>query len=133
MQLIHLECCSFSALCPDDSSKILLCSEGLSFVPILKNTTLPWKRAIFSQYPRYSVQIAYQNVISHLNFIILLWSSSILTNVFDYLDHQTLHRKTAVSQLYQRPKLWDTHCKTTNSIAIQSGFNLTQKHRKPTG
>jgi len=40
------------ALCPDDSSKIMLCSEGLSFVPVLKNLTLPWKRAIFSQYPR---------------------------------------------------------------------------------
>ena len=48
---IVLKICA--ALCPDDSSKIILCSEGLSFAPVLKNTTMLWKKAIFSQYPRY--------------------------------------------------------------------------------
>ena len=39
-------------LCPDDSSNITLCSEGLSFAPLLKNLDMPWKKAIFSQHPR---------------------------------------------------------------------------------
>ncbi|XP_068701510.1 iduronate 2-sulfatase-like isoform X2 [Montipora foliosa] len=39
-------------VCPDDSSKIFLCTEGLSFVPVLKNVSTLWKKAIFSQYPR---------------------------------------------------------------------------------
>ena len=42
----------FADLCPDDSSNITLCSEGLSFAPLLKNLSMPWKKAIFSQYPR---------------------------------------------------------------------------------
>ncbi|EDO35341.1 predicted protein [Nematostella vectensis] len=38
--------------CPDDSSKVTVCTEGLSFYPLLKNPSRPWKKAVFSQYPR---------------------------------------------------------------------------------
>ena len=40
-------------LCPDDSSKIELCREGSSLMPLIENPDLTWKNASFSQYPRY--------------------------------------------------------------------------------
>ena len=39
-------------LCPADSSKIALCREGSSFLPLIRNPTLAWKNASFSQTPR---------------------------------------------------------------------------------
>ncbi|XP_071099564.1 iduronate 2-sulfatase-like [Haliotis cracherodii] len=40
-------------LCPEDSSKVDLCTEGMSMVPLMKNPNYPnWKTAAFSQYPR---------------------------------------------------------------------------------
>lgn len=53
--LAHL---SAPPLCPEDSSKVLICTEGKSFAPLLSsespgNTgTTKWKSAAFSQYPR---------------------------------------------------------------------------------
>lgn len=45
--------------CPENNSNVLLCSEGLSLVPLIKqislnnqHTNFTWKSAIFSQYPR---------------------------------------------------------------------------------
>ncbi|XP_064607791.1 iduronate 2-sulfatase-like [Liolophura sinensis] len=50
-------------ICPQNSSLISFCSEGVSFCPIIKNawlSTMPnqvnWKTAVFSQYPRPSVE-----------------------------------------------------------------------------
>ena len=48
---------SVPPLCPESSSKsadVSFCTEGVSFVPLLKQTNLsiPWKKAVFSQYPR---------------------------------------------------------------------------------
>ena len=40
-------------LCPEDSSKIELCREGTSLIPLIKNQSISWKNASFSQYPRY--------------------------------------------------------------------------------
>lgn len=95
MQLVHMQCCSFSALCPDDSSKIMLCSEGLSFVPVLKNLTLPWKRAIFSQYPRYLIWIACQNVILLcLHLIILPTNLAAQSPIILSLNLQTIRHST---------------------------------------
>ena len=38
-------------ICPKDSSKTELCHEGMSLMPLMTNTSTPWKRAVFSQYP----------------------------------------------------------------------------------
>ncbi|XP_046555768.1 iduronate 2-sulfatase-like [Haliotis rubra] len=39
-------------LCPENSSQILLCTEGKSFVPLFKNPNITgWKKAAFSQFP----------------------------------------------------------------------------------
>lgn len=53
---------SIPKICPQNSSFISFCSEGVSFSPILKNARLSttsdaesWKAAVFSQYPRPSV------------------------------------------------------------------------------
>ena len=39
-------------LCPQNSSNVHLCSEGVSFMPLITNPTRQWKKAVFSQYPR---------------------------------------------------------------------------------
>ena len=40
-------------LCPEDSSKVELCTEGMSMVPLFKNpTNAAWKSRVFSQHPR---------------------------------------------------------------------------------
>jgi len=40
-------------LCPENSMRIPLCVEGVSFMRLLNNSRLiPWKKATFSQYPR---------------------------------------------------------------------------------
>lgn len=39
-------------LCPEDSSEVFVCTEGVSLLPLIKNPTRPWKSAVFSQYPR---------------------------------------------------------------------------------
>ena len=39
-------------LCPENSSAIALCREGESLFPLIQNSTAPWKKAAFSQYPR---------------------------------------------------------------------------------
>ena len=40
-------------ICPTDSSKIHLCTEGSSLIPLINNLNLPsWKKAVFWQYPR---------------------------------------------------------------------------------
>ena len=40
-------------LCPENSSKIELCREGSSLLPLIVNPSSSWKNASFSQYPRY--------------------------------------------------------------------------------
>ena len=39
-------------LCPENSLETALCREGSSFVPLMKDSSMPWKRAVFSQFPR---------------------------------------------------------------------------------
>ena len=40
-------------VCPEDHSQQTdLCREGSSFMPLMKNASLPWKKAVFSQFPR---------------------------------------------------------------------------------
>lgn len=39
-------------LCPGNSTNVTLCREGESLFPLIRNTSAPWKRAVFSQYPR---------------------------------------------------------------------------------
>ncbi|KAK6177205.1 hypothetical protein SNE40_015352 [Patella caerulea] len=39
-------------LCPEDSTKTILCTEGQSLMPLVTNPNLPLKKAVFSQYPR---------------------------------------------------------------------------------
>ena len=44
-------------ICPTDSSKIQLCTEGSSLIPLIHNPNLPdWKKAVFWQYPRGGVE-----------------------------------------------------------------------------
>ncbi len=38
--------------CPDKSQNITTCTEGKSFMPLIKNPSMPWKKAVFSQYAR---------------------------------------------------------------------------------
>ena len=40
-------------LCPVNSSMIDLCREGTSLIPLIKNPSVSWKNASFSQYPRH--------------------------------------------------------------------------------
>ena len=39
----------------DVSFKVDTCSEGVSLVPLMKNPSIQWKSAAFSQYPRMAV------------------------------------------------------------------------------
>ncbi|CAH1787733.1 unnamed protein product [Owenia fusiformis] len=39
-------------LCPKDSSKIEVCTEGQSMIPLARDPSAPWKQRVFSQYPR---------------------------------------------------------------------------------
>ncbi|XP_046381439.2 iduronate 2-sulfatase-like [Haliotis rufescens] len=40
-------------LCPENSTNVLVCSEGNSLVPLMKDPASPnWKKTVFSQYPR---------------------------------------------------------------------------------
>ncbi|ESO94039.1 hypothetical protein LOTGIDRAFT_153520 [Lottia gigantea] len=39
-------------LCPEDSTKVALCREGTSLMPLILNPSIEFKRAVFSQYPR---------------------------------------------------------------------------------
>ena len=39
-------------LCPEDSSQVELCREGTSLLPLIKNPTMAWKNASFSQVQR---------------------------------------------------------------------------------
>ncbi|KAK3099006.1 hypothetical protein FSP39_025192 [Pinctada imbricata] len=39
-------------LCPVNSTKVGLCREGISLMPLIKNPSTPLKEAVFSQYPR---------------------------------------------------------------------------------
>ena len=43
--------------CPRESSNVLTCTEGLSFYPLIKDPTKSWKKAVFSQYPRYGITL----------------------------------------------------------------------------
>ena len=49
--LADLASISVPPLCPEDSSKVLLCTEGVSLRPIFADPTHEVKRASFSQYP----------------------------------------------------------------------------------
>ena len=41
-------------LCPEEGSpEVKTCTEGLSFLPLVKNESMPWKKAAFSQYARF--------------------------------------------------------------------------------
>ncbi|XP_011405536.1 PREDICTED: iduronate 2-sulfatase-like [Amphimedon queenslandica] len=39
-------------MCTENSAKSIACVEGSSVAPLLKNPTMEWKKASFSQYPR---------------------------------------------------------------------------------
>jgi iduronate 2-sulfatase len=39
-------------LCPEDSTKVLLCREGMSLIPLITNPNGAFKNASFSQYAR---------------------------------------------------------------------------------
>ncbi|XP_046579953.1 ulvan-active sulfatase-like [Haliotis rubra] len=40
-------------LCPENSTNVLVCTEGTSLIPLITNPASPnWKKAVFSQYPR---------------------------------------------------------------------------------
>ncbi len=41
-------------LCPEDSISLTLCTEGVSFLPLMKNPKVAWKSAVFSQYVKYN-------------------------------------------------------------------------------
>ncbi|XP_046381446.2 iduronate 2-sulfatase-like [Haliotis rufescens] len=47
-------------LCPENSSNVLVCSEGNSLVPLMKDPASPnWKKTVFSQYPRTTAKYRY--------------------------------------------------------------------------
>ena len=39
-------------LCPDKSSNVTTCTEGISMIPLIADPKREWKSAVFSQYPR---------------------------------------------------------------------------------
>lgn len=39
-------------MCTTHSGKSIACVEGVSVAPLLKDPSIPWKKAVFSQYPR---------------------------------------------------------------------------------
>ncbi|XP_072170687.1 iduronate 2-sulfatase-like [Diadema setosum] len=56
--LTELTRLSAPPICPETSFNITLCTEGVSFVPLIKRTKrfARWKNATFSQYPRPGVE-----------------------------------------------------------------------------
>jgi iduronate 2-sulfatase len=62
--LVELAGLPVLTICPQNSSNVTLCTEGYSFVSLIRNATSShispmlngWKSAVFSQYPRPSVQ-----------------------------------------------------------------------------
>ena len=44
-------------LCPKDSRKVQVCTEGISMVPLMKNPKEDWKPRVFSQYPREGTRV----------------------------------------------------------------------------
>ena len=40
------------SLCPENSSNIPTCTEGVSMIPLIEDPNREWKSAAFSQYPR---------------------------------------------------------------------------------
>ena len=44
-------------LCPQNSSDIKLCTEGVSLMPLIQNPEIQWKPRVFSQYPRNDVTV----------------------------------------------------------------------------
>lgn len=80
-------------LCPDDSSNITLCSEGLSFAPLLKNLSLPWKKAIFSQYPRPSDE-PQENTCEPLPSEMTIMGYSMQTSRYHYTEWIQYEHKT---------------------------------------
>ncbi|XP_041357724.1 iduronate 2-sulfatase-like [Gigantopelta aegis] len=85
--------------CPVDSHKVLLCSEGTSLVPVLKNISAPyradsfhwkkeslhWKNAVFSQYPRPSVEPKANSDKPHLKDIRIM-GYSMRTDQYRYTE-----------------------------------------------
>ena len=39
-------------LCPENSSNVTTCTEGISMIPLIEDPEREWKSAVFSQYPR---------------------------------------------------------------------------------
>ena len=85
--------------CPVDSHNILLCSEGSSLVPVLKTISASnkegslhkkkdlshWKKAVFSQYPRPSVEPQANSDKPHLKDIRIM-GYSMRTNKYRYTE-----------------------------------------------
>lgn len=46
-------------LCPEDSSEVSVCTEGVSVMPLIKDPKRTWKSAVFSQYPRCNIGGSY--------------------------------------------------------------------------
>ena len=82
------------------SQETELCREGSSFMPLVKNSSLPWKRAVFSQYPRpgeyqiftkymgYSVRVDKARYTEWIGFNITtfnpIWDVVNATELYDY-------------------------------------------------
>ena len=71
--------------CPIVSDNIMLCTEGHSFVPLLHNPSIPWKSAVFSQYPRPSDKPC-EDTDSPVLANITIMGYSIRTNQYRYTE-----------------------------------------------
>ncbi|XP_078683798.1 iduronate 2-sulfatase-like [Branchiostoma floridae x Branchiostoma belcheri] len=89
-------------LCPTDSSKVELCTEGSSFVPVILNVTketgdhntlITWKPAVFSQYPRPSKKPQTNSDLPHLKDIKYM-GYSMRTEQYRYTEWVTFNSKT---------------------------------------
>ncbi|XP_078602080.1 iduronate 2-sulfatase-like isoform X1 [Branchiostoma floridae x Branchiostoma japonicum] len=134
-------------LCPTDSSKVELCTEGSSFVPVILNVTggtsrqnivTSWKPAVFSQYPRPSQKPQINSDLPHLKDIQYM-GYSMRTEQYRYTEWVTFNPNTfkpdfdrvAARELY----LHDTDELEDHNVAGKSEYRhlvtqLSQQLRK---
>ena len=85
-------------LCPHNSLETALCREGSSFMPLMKNSSLPWKRAVFSQYFRPDFD---QTLLQYMGYSVRVDTSRYTEWVgFDHINFAPIWDVVNATELY---------------------------------